>query len=57
MFVGLTEVVGNLIQDKELDAKKAHTTAQVQLKKDAVKAVQYLKQDLKRRDFDKQKKT
>jgi hypothetical protein len=41
---------------KELDAEKSHTTAQVQLKKDAVKAVTSSKQALKR-DFDKQKKT
>jgi hypothetical protein len=41
---------------KELDAKKAHSTAQVQLKKDAVKAVQASKQALKK-DFDKQKKS
>jgi hypothetical protein len=42
---------------KELDAKKSHTTAQVQLKKDAVKAATSSKQVLLNRDFDKQKKT
>jgi hypothetical protein len=40
---------------KELDVEKAHTASEVQLKKDAVKAVTSSKQALKR-DFDKQKK-
>jgi hypothetical protein len=35
---------------KELDAEKSHTTAQVQLKRDAVKAATSSKQALKR-DF------
>jgi hypothetical protein len=41
---------------KGLDTKKAHTTAQVQLKQDAIKAVQVSKQAIKK-DFDEQKKT
>jgi hypothetical protein len=41
---------------EELDAEKSHITAQVQLEKDAVKAVTSSKQALKR-DFHKQKKT
>jgi chromosome segregation ATPase len=41
---------------RELDAEKCHTAAQVQLKKDAVKAATSSKQALKR-DFDKQKKS
>jgi hypothetical protein len=42
---------------KELDAKKAHSTAQVQLKKDAVKAVQQASKQALKKDFDKQKKS
>jgi hypothetical protein len=41
---------------KELDAKKSHTAAQVQLKKDAIKLAASSKQALKK-DFDKQKKS
>jgi hypothetical protein len=44
------------LHKKELDAEKSHTTAQVQLKKDAIKSAKSSKGALKK-DFDKQKKS